>query len=619
MHVGMGLIKNEHGVWCARVKVKNHLQAAVARVSGKRGKSRQTFLKQSLRTKDKAEAKRRLPAVLMQFNETLKKAEALIAPEPSLPPRTSLSKAEIERLAQEMYAKTLGDDERFRFGGRKYHAEVYELAQHEAEQEGRELGPPMFPLESIPEHGWSREQLELQREHLLETLAWMQQALAMGDITAVQDHMMFLLDDNQINLDPQSDAYRELGRAVLRQYVRALQAIGQRNAGEPVETSAIPRSNARAPTEGGTLRAALDGWKKARRPSEGTLAEYQRAVEMFVNLHGDMMIADIKKKHARTFREALQDVPRTRSKGLQGLRLPELASYGREHPEVRKVTAKTVNKQFGGVQAVALWAANNGMIPEDVDWSDPFARMRLEEDEPDREPFTPAELRIIFGSPVYTKGERPEGGKGEASFWLPLLAALTGARLSDYAGLSVADIQTDEAAGVPVMVLREDVRRGRTLKTKSTARTLPLHPELIRIGFLCFVDSRRTEGEDAWLFPSIAPDTTGAAAWSKWFGRYLDVLGITDERKVFHSFRHNAKDALRAAGVQEDLNDAITGHAGRTVGSTYGTKRVLARYGMTRVVEAVASVRYPNLDLQRLHWGAGPKVGRSLASVRMVS
>jgi hypothetical protein len=352
MHVGMGLIKNEHGVWCARVKVKKHLRAAVARVSDKRGKSRQTFLKQSLRTKDKAEAKRRLPAVLLEFNETLKKAEALIAPEPVLPLRTSLSKNEIERLAQEIYAKTLSDHERLRFGGRKVHAEIYELARREVEQEGRELGPPMFPLESIPEHGWSREQLELQREYLRQDLATMQEALAMGDITAVQDHMMPLLDENQINLDPQSDAYRELGRAVLRQYVRALQAIGQRNAGEPVETPASPRTKVQASTEGGTLRAAFDGWRKAQRPSTGTLTEYQRAVDMFIQLHGDVAIAEIKRSHARGFREALQEVPRIRSKNLQAMSLPELAAYGRDHQELEKVSEKTVNKQLGGVQAI---------------------------------------------------------------------------------------------------------------------------------------------------------------------------------------------------------------------------------------------------------------------------
>ena len=72
MFVGMGLIKNEHGVWCARQKVPPRLQEAVARVLGKpQDKARQTFLKQSLRTKDKAEAKRRLPVALIEFARTI--------------------------------------------------------------------------------------------------------------------------------------------------------------------------------------------------------------------------------------------------------------------------------------------------------------------------------------------------------------------------------------------------------------------------------------------------------------------------------------------------------------------------------------------------------------------
>ncbi len=333
----------------------------------------------------------------------------------------------------------------------------------------------------------------------------MKDALARGDITAVQDHILILLDDNQINLDTQSDAYRELGRVVLRQYVRALQAIAQRNAGEPIETPRLQhRSFARVPGERGMLREAFEGWRKAQRPSAGAAAEYQRAVDMFVQLHGDLAVSDIRKPHARAFREMLQDVPRIRTKAVQSLPLPQLAAWGREHPDIPKVSERTVNKQLGGVQAVSRWAAEN----DDLDWSDPFARMRLEEDDPDREPFTPAELRTIFGSAVYTEGKRPEGGRGEAAFWLPLLAVFTGARLGDYAGLSVADIQTDEAADVPIIVLRTDARRGRTLKTKSTARTIPLHPELIRVGFLRFVDSRRAEGDNVWLFPAVAPGTT---------------------------------------------------------------------------------------------------------------
>ena len=55
--------------------------------------------------------------------------------------------------------------------------------------------------------------------------------------------------------------------------------------------------------------------------------------------------------------------------------------WGREHPDVPKITAATVNKQLTAVQAIANWARDNGMIPDEVQWADPFRRMRLGEDE----------------------------------------------------------------------------------------------------------------------------------------------------------------------------------------------------------------------------------------------
>jgi hypothetical protein len=40
---------------------------------------------------------------------------------------------------------------------------------------------------------------------------------------------------------------------------------------------------------------------------------------------------------------------------------------------------------------------------------------------------------------------------------------------------------------------------------------------------------RRTHGRaKGWLFPKIAPGTTGKSAFLKWFGRYIGAHGITD-------------------------------------------------------------------------------------------
>lgn len=101
-----------------------------------------------------------------------------------------------------------------------------------------------------------------------------------------------------------------------------------------------------------------------------------------------------------------------------------------------------MNKQLTAVQAIANWAHDNGMIPDDVQWADPFRRMRLGDDEAVRggAPFELSDLQVIFGTPIFTEGARPTGGQGDAAFWLPLLALFTGSRLNELASLKASDL-----------------------------------------------------------------------------------------------------------------------------------------------------------------------------------
>jgi hypothetical protein len=72
---------------------------------------------------------------------------------------------------------------------------------------------------------------------------------------------------------------------------------------------------------------------------------------------------------------------------------------------------------------------------------------------------------------------------------------------------------------VPLMWFTRDTKVGRRLKTKSSERVVPVHPQLIEIGFLNYVAERRKEDEQAWLFPTVAPNQKGALrAWAKWWG-----------------------------------------------------------------------------------------------------
>jgi hypothetical protein len=70
----------------------------------------------------------------------------------------------------------------------------------------------------------------------------------------------------------------------------------------------------------------------------------------------------------------LQNIPHKSTGKLLEAPLPELAQWGREHSEAQKITAATINKLLGGVQAVCRWARKEHLLPDD--WADPFADMR---------------------------------------------------------------------------------------------------------------------------------------------------------------------------------------------------------------------------------------------------
>jgi integrase len=588
MRALMGLIKDRHGTYYARHKVPERLQEAVARILNN-GKARQAWLKKSLGTKVVSQANVRAKPVQMEFDRIIGQAEAILKERPL---RSSLSDIEIKRITDFFLARALAVDEERRIVGRGDDLMFRSFWGHDDLKE---------PLE--PGRGLSRGKMEIIQKDTEFVLATTEDQLARGDTRRLRGEVEELLDVFHINLDPKCADYFKLARAVQAAFVKYLRAVLARQKGEPIETPPLIAPNQDSTPATGTLKDALAGWQKERSPSQGVLAEYERAIRLFGELHGDIPIAQIKRSHARAFREALQDVPRHRSTKLLHAPLPELAEWGRKHPEAQKITAPTVNKLLGGVQTIGLWAHDRGMVPDNISWSDPFARMRLREDASERDAFSIPELNLLFRSAVFTKNERPKPGRGDAAFWMPLLGLYTGARRGELAALTVADVIKVE--GVSAFTFVSDRDSGKTLKTRSSARTVPVHPQLIKVGLLHYVDTiRHNADEKAWLFPQIAPNVPGGLkAWTKWFNRHLRTIGVTDKRKVFHSFRHIFKDAMRAAGVPEDLNDALTGHSNATVGRGYGAKDIVRRFGIDALANAVKAANYRGLNLAKVRSG----------------
>ncbi len=146
------------------------LEHAVAQVLGG-AKVKQSWLKRSLGTKDAERANKLAKPVLIEFDRTLERAEALSAERPM---RTSLSAVEIKRMAEYHYASKLAS-----------HDEYLRIAP-ENERAMRELDPAEDRDWPIPSFGLSQGQAVDANVTIKEVLQEAGAALSHGNIAHIE-------------------------------------------------------------------------------------------------------------------------------------------------------------------------------------------------------------------------------------------------------------------------------------------------------------------------------------------------------------------------------------------------------------------------------------------------
>ncbi len=323
-----------------------------------------------------------------------------------------------------------------------------------------------------------------------------------------------------------------------------------------------PRRTAKSVQER-TIDDLLVYWVGQTEKRPRTLLDAKTAVRRLKEVVGDVSADQILRSHAVAFKDAL-------------------ISEGLAHA--------TVVKNFGLIKSMFELGCRNDLI-----CANPFKDIKLvkpaRRDKP-RLSFTPDDLKLIFDSAVFTKGQRPLGGAGDAAVWIPLIGLMTGMRLEEIGQLRGSDIKQQE--GIWYLDLDHAPEEGRWLKNDSSRRQIPIHPKLIELGLI-----KKFSGLEGKIFPLLksAGDRQLTASWSQWFGRYLrQEVGITDKRKTFHSFRHTFKDLCRSACVSKEIHDRITGHSSRDVGDGYGA----GNFPMRPLALAVMEIQIP-VDLEKLN------------------
>jgi integrase len=260
---------------------------------------------------------------------------------------------------------------------------------------------------------------------------------------------------------------------------------------------------------------------------------------------------------------------------------------------------RSVRNKLSALSAFGQWLEGN------VDGVDPTSfktSLPKVQDAERMEPFSDDDVRKILNSYAFTGSESPRTYKRPGHhklrdwhFWLPLIAAFTGARLNEIVQLEVTDVI--EVDGIWAFNI-SDEEEGQSLKTQHSKRLIPVHPQLLDLGLLAYREAVIAAGLSA-LFHPIQLDRHGrrSTAAGKWFRMFLGRIGVKGKADLggTHRWRHTLTDALRRAGV-EDYESAsvlghkidvakMTGHYGREVTMTLAKRHKL-----------LSKADYPNVD-----------------------
>lgn len=274
-----------------------------------------------------------------------------------------------------------------------------------------------------------------------------------------------------------------------------------------------------------SLREVYDLWMKSSPKSADAVASCARALKLFEEHTENPPIAKLTRAQGDQFRSKLRELP---------------------------TTPKTARDRFNWIKSLLKYAAQDLELIPKSPWVGLEIKSRTTAQ---RQPWTEEHLNTLLSHEIWQTGTLPEDKKagGHAAYWVPLLGLYTGARCSELCQLMVHDIDTK--ATVPSIRITDE-GEGQNVKSEAGHRTIPIHSELIRLGFLDYVKSV----EETKLWPNL-PQREGKSGgyFSQWFGTLRKSLSIP-RSIVFHSFRHTVRTKLSTTNVPETTIDKLMGH-----------------------------------------------------------
>ena len=448
--------------------------------------------------------------------------------------------------------------------------------------------------------------------------------------------LYFQTSDKQV--DRSTDEYKKILEQCCDVLIEANLAYIDAYSGRP---EPIPEHPALAPrpltsedgniakTERGrmTLSEYLDECyiKEVTERSGARTASVQRdAVDRFNIIIGKKPIYLISTADCWKFADSLRQLPNPRllNKGERKLSpSDQIARLQDGRITVPPLRPTTVNKHLTGIRTILSHAQERGDILKN-----PATGVRVKEvveDEKKSRAFTTAELQRIFSQPLFTgcrEGQSPLGLYKPGSvrirddrFWIPLLLLFTGARSSEVVGLAVEDVVIDHKT--PHIIIRKNsIRR---IKNVHSRRMVPIHDELLKLGFIEFAKSQKTRPSGQFFLMAEKPfykdgktgrlteQSISNSLIMRDFNNYvLDHADAKSEEGSIRCFRNTFEDAQRLVIDSDELRSRITGRQIKSSVIHYTDNipkdEIVRDKFLERLNAAINLVQFPSINLAAL-------------------
>jgi len=401
----------------------------------------------------------------------------------------------------------------------------------------------------------------------------------------------------------------------LRMSAEALKLQFPDNPGQQaaIDCDLLLANQERQKNEGHSTATVVDAFIRdsVGRMEKQSLEGLRTGLNLLIHFAGDKPFNRLTKDDLVRFKNLLPSVPAHfhSNKTLANMPFEEAIAVSQKQ-EHSLQAARTVEKKADAARQLFKWAYHSSSFI-DSDYSGIFDQRFINKKNNAKKrgyiAFTDEHLQNLVNCYLY-KGKLPTTlRKVEPhKFWVPMIALFTGARLEEICQLYIQDVVCIDEMWQFRITHEDSKGEGKKvrIKTKSSERSVPIHSQLLSMGFIDYLEEISDTGAQR-LFPELSNSNQKqkySFSVTKWFGDTLSKqIGYEkNSRYCFHSFRKTVIQNLQQlTDIPREVRKAIVGHS-KGGGDTHEDYE--RAYDACVLDPYLSRLTYPHLDLEGIEW-----------------